>query len=113
MLRIVTFWIFLIYSPHLLADSGEDPHKQKPPDTIKVYQKMVTELMENSRKNPMITYSQSGVECHILISKPDPGIDYKILQAVPDKSIDYKCIKSDLMIRKRLIVPDLNKFHSR
>jgi hypothetical protein len=113
MLRIMVLMIILAYSPHLVADSGEETQKQKISDTLKVYQNEVNKLKEKISNTPVITFSQSGVECHILISKPNPGIDYKILQVIPDKQIDFKALKSGLIPKKPLKVPGLNKYELR
>ena len=113
MLRITALLFILAYCPHLIADTGEDPLKQIPSDTLNAYQKDVNRLEEKILKTPVITYSQSGVECHILIAKPNPGIDYKILQVVPDKRIDFKALKSELIKTKPLKAPDLDEYELR
>jgi hypothetical protein len=112
MLRITVLMIILTYSPHLVADSGDDPQKQTLSDTLNAYQKEVNKLKAKISNTPVITYSQSGVECHILIAKPNPGVDYKILQVVPDKRMDFKSLKSDLIKRKALKIPELNEYES-
>ncbi len=112
MLRVITLFFIFAYSPHLIAGSGENPLKQIPSDTLNAYLKEVNKLKEKILKTPVITYSQSGVECHILIAKPNPGIDYKILQVVPDKRMDFKSLKSDLIKRKALKIPELNEYES-
>ena len=110
MFHIMSLLFILAYSPYLIADSGEDPMKQTPSDTLNAFQNEVNKLKEKISTAPVKTYSQTGVECHILIAKPNPGRDYKILQVVPRKNIDYKCLKIDLIKRKPLKVPDLNEY---
>ena len=78
MLRHMALMVILAYSPHLIAESGEDPQKQTLSDTLNAYQKGVNKLKARISNTPVITYSQSGVECHILIAKPNPGIELTI-----------------------------------
>ena len=112
MLRITALLFILAYCPQLIADSGEDPLKQTPSDTLNAFQNEVSKFKEKIGKTPVRTFSQSGAECHILITEPGPGIDYKILQVVPRKNINYKCLKSNLIKRKPYKLPNLNKYKS-